>query len=461
MRLFIRILISLSVLETTAQNWEVVSTGKFNDVIVSVMCDSVHSKVIVSGTGITHIGNLNTRGVASWNGIKWDSLAGGINTHNKSFQLYPQGALSAGISYNGNFLAGGYFSSIGGVNITGLALWNGTKWDSLPKRAFRFGQQVIVNGFLKKGNLLYIIGMFDTIAGQPTNGIATWDGTNFNSILLPIDSNFQSITSITEYQNEIYITGGAFVGGKVDVLKYNGSSWVSTTGGGFTGPFAGPKNLVVYNNELYAGGYFDQVYGNAGNNIIKWDGTHWSDVGFGTIGSYLEINKMLVYHNKLWIFGYFSKAANSFAGNVAVYDGTTWCGLKDTLDNIVASATIFNDTIYISGAFLKANSDSVEYIAKLKDPSLYNQCINVVSINELSEINQINVFPNPTTSILNITDKENQLQSATIEIKNYLGQTVFSSPFTPQINLQSLSAGMYFLTVEDKYSKKTVKIIKQ
>jgi AAA15 family ATPase/GTPase len=73
----------------------------------------------------------------------------------------------------------------------------------------------------------------------------------------------------------------------------------------------------------------------------------------------------------------------------------------------------------------------------------------------------ISIYPNPTTSFLNIVDKDNQLQNATIQIKNYLGQIVLSSPFTSQINLQNLSAGMYFLTVKDKDYLKTFKIIRE
>jgi hypothetical protein len=75
--------------------------------------------------------------------------------------------------------------------------------------------------------------------------------------------------------------------------------------------------------------------------------------------------------------------------------------------------------------------------------------------------NHIPIYPNPTTSFLNIVDKDNQLQNETIQIKNYLGQVVFCSPFANQINLQNLSAGMYFLTIQDKSSSKTVKFIKQ
>ncbi|MCF8423655.1 MAG: T9SS type A sorting domain-containing protein [Bacteroidia bacterium] len=33
--------------------------------------------------------------------------------------------------------------------------------------------------------------------------------------------------------------------------------------------------------------------------------------------------------------------------------------------------------------------------------------------------------------------------------------------FTTQINLQNLTAGMYFLTIQEKSTSKTVKIIKQ
>ena len=53
------------------------------------------------------------------------------------------------------------------------------------------------------------------------------------------------------------------------------------------------------------------------------------------------------------------------------------------------------------------------------------------------------------------------IQNSTIEIKNYLGQIVLSSPFTSQINLSNLSVGMYFLTIQDKSNSKTVKIIKK
>jgi hypothetical protein len=88
--------------------------------------------------------------------------------------------------------------------------------------------------------------------------------------------------------------------------------------------------------------------------------------------------------------------------------------------------------------------------------------VNSTGIVSSSEIeNNFKIYPNPTNSILNIIDSKKQLQNSTIEIKNYLGQVVFSSPFNTQFNLSNLSVGLYFLTIQDKSNNKTVKIIKE
>ncbi|MCD6017540.1 MAG: Secretion system C-terminal sorting domain [Bacteroidetes bacterium] len=70
------------------------------------------------------------------------------------------------------------------------------------------------------------------------------------------------------------------------------------------------------------------------------------------------------------------------------------------------------------------------------------------------------LFPNPTTSILYFADDYNEFKNFTIEIKNWLGQSVYSSLFTSQIDMSNFSTGMYFLTIKDMPSFKPVKIIK-
>lgn len=81
----------------------------------------------------------------------------------------------------------------------------------------------------------------------------------------------------------------------------------------------------------------------------------------------------------------------------------------------------------------------------------------------ISEINEINfyLYPNPTNSVLNITDEYNQLQNTTIEIKNTLGQIVLLAPFSKELNVSELSSGIYFLIVQSRDRKKIVKVIKE
>jgi hypothetical protein len=453
-----------------SQNWDSITGGHFKYFPERVMFDSVHNELIVSSKFIIKVGNLPTRGICRWNGSRWDSLAGGINTDSKSFNTYPGGNALACIPYNGKLLVGGMFRSIGDIMTTSLALWDGTKWDSLPKRAFRTGGYVPqINGFFKKGNLLYITGNFDTIAGQKATGLATWDGTNFNPIILPMGSGFQGTSSITEYKNELYILGSGFIVGTnndaLDVFKYNGVSWSSVTGTGVLGGFSGVFGLVVFQNELYLYGHFTKADGNAGNNVMKWDGTSWKDVDFGNQLYYTNVSKMLVLKNKLWAVGSFDEVEGKPTSKIAVYDGYSWCGLVDSLDNNILTATIYNDTIYAGGGFWSCNGDSsINRLVKLKNPDLYRNC-HFDDHTIKTESYDFNLFPNPFTDNVTIQiDNTYTLIDTKISITNNLGQLLlvfYPTTNNQLLNVASLSSGMYYLTLSDNSNKKIVKIIKQ
>jgi len=83
-----------------------------------------------------------------------------------------------------------------------------------------------------------------------------------------------------------------------------------------------------------------------------------------------------------------------------------------------------------------------------------------VGINELDKENSFDIYPNPTNSILNIKSNNQQLQNATIEIKNTLGQVIYFDVYAPQIHISNLPSGIYFLTINNKEDKRTIKFIK-
>ena len=83
-----------------------------------------------------------------------------------------------------------------------------------------------------------------------------------------------------------------------------------------------------------------------------------------------------------------------------------------------------------------------------------------VGINEFDKQNSFDIYPNPTNSILNIKSNYQQLQNATIEIKNTLGQLVYFDVYLPQINISYLPSGIYFITLNHKETKRTIKFVK-
>lgn len=148
---------------------------------------------------------------------------------------------------------------------------------------------------------------------------------------------------------------------------------------------------------------------------------------------------------------------------------TIWLDIFNATGNTVK--TYYNATVLSSGTYtLNFDGDTLLngiYFVRLKINSAIQTVkliknVNAVGINESSilEYNFV-IYPNPTTSIINISDEQKHFQNTTIDIKDYLGHVVYTSPFNSQIDLHNLSAGMYFLTMQNGHHSNTVKIIKQ
>jgi hypothetical protein len=129
-----------------------------------------------------------------------------------------------------------------------------------------------------------------------------------------------------------------------------------------------------------------------------------------------------------------------------------------TIGNFNSNAN--TDTLYTgtNNPFFADAGTAYYYIDSV---SLYDSLDYVTNIKNHENDFKINIYPNPIISTLNIVDENNKLQNTTIEIKNSLGQIFLKTPFSNQIDLSNLAAGMYFLSIEDKSNKKTIKFIKQ
>ncbi len=85
-----------------------------------------------------------------------------------------------------------------------------------------------------------------------------------------------------------------------------------------------------------------------------------------------------------------------------------------------------------------------------------------VSVNERNAShNDLHVFPNPATSVLQISSKTELWNDAQIEIQDARGRTVLKQPFATSIDISSLAQGLYVVTVKNDMGRRSFKIMKE
>ncbi len=122
------------------------------------------------------------RGIAKWNGTAWDSLGYGVG----DFILGWDGTVNAIVEYQNKLVAAGMFRRAGSDTVYNIAMWDGTSWSSLGSGMYdsniggSYNEDVY--DLYADGNDLYAAGRFKKAGGIIANGIAKWDGTNWDSL---------------------------------------------------------------------------------------------------------------------------------------------------------------------------------------------------------------------------------------------------------------------------------------
>ncbi|MBI2722805.1 MAG: T9SS type A sorting domain-containing protein [Bacteroidetes bacterium] len=436
-----KIIISLfSFFSITAisQNWVQVGLGAYSCGygVQKLYADPVNN-LLYAGGNFRTTGSDTIKGIARWNGVKWDSLGSGLK--------YPGKAL--GIAYyNGELYVAGNFTKVGGIQTNAIAKWNGTTWSAVPP-----GIGTVVFDLYIYNNQLFVGGMFAPIDTTISKAIVRRIGNGWYSVGNP-QWSITKIKTIQNYNGEIY-AAGSFEADSRNILRWNGNVW-QTVGNGIigNGSIDVPINkMIVYQNKLYIAGNFITQDGNAGNNIVSWDGNTFSDVGGGTG----QIFDMTVYNNKLYVVGNFSNAGGIVANNIAYWDGTNWCGLGSSFNGYINAIEVFNNELYVGGGFSSIDGNSVNYVAKWTGGAFISACgNNAIGIPEIGlQQNEITIYPNPIGNVLNISDKQNQLEKSTIEISNTLGQLIFKTNYLKSIDVSKLSQGVYAIKITTSGSK--------
>jgi hypothetical protein len=266
---------------------------------------------VVAGGLFTSAGGVSANRIARWNGSMWSPLGSGMSDHVYALAVLP----------NGDLVAGGQFTIAGGVSANRIARWNGSMWSPLGS-GISGGPTPYVNALavLQNGDLV-AGGSFGSAGGISAVNIARWNG----SVWSPLGSGVNDrVAALAELPSGDLVAAGNFMlaGGTSAnyIARWNGSTWspLGTGVGGTTFPSVSAL-AVQPNGDLVATGDFRLAGAVSANYIARWNGSVWSPLGSGLGGPGLpEVRDLTVLPNgDLVAGGRFTTAGGIVAPHIA------------------------------------------------------------------------------------------------------------------------------------------------
>lgn len=425
-----------------AGSWSSLDSGT-NGLVQTLATDDEGN--VYHGGSFSQAGDIVANNIALWNeSFGWKVFGSGSN-----------GTINAlKIDSNGNLYAGGSFSEIDGISANNIAVWNGVQWSALGSGidGVVYALETDIN------NNLFVGGIFEKVNGINARNIAFWNGGQW-SVLTDITTQNtgtnNEIRSLAFDENDILYVGGNFdeAGGKTAnrIATWDGSNW-GTLGSGTSG-FV--QAIVATSTDVYIGGNFAMVDNKIVNRIAKWnkDSSSWSTLGNGLNNN---VNALIHDGNYLYAGGSFDIAYNNEADGVIVNNIARWSDdnkwealgtLKEVGVDIKLNALVFSSEsmqkIFAGGNFTKAGSIDANNIA------LWNSSISL-DVSDYNKIKKVNVFPNPTSGIVHLTEENDWI------LVNTLGITIYKDK-GKRLDISNLNAGIYFLKIANGSSFKIIK----
>lgn len=346
-----------------------------------VLALTVYNGDLIAGGSFITGGAVGIDSVARWNGVAWQSLGSGMG--------YTPRVRSLAV-YENELIVGNRMYRSGDDVVAEILAWNGEAWRPLGggmtgSAAGPYPEIYTLTAY--QGELI-AGGYFTTAGGVTANGVASWNGTRWQPLGNGI---YGTVWALTVYNGEL-IAGGSFP--SVDgvtvshIARWNGSVW-RPLGSGMSNEDYYPvsvRAMAVYNGELFAGGRFLTAGGVTCNNIARWNGSAWQPLGSGTEGIVLSLT---VYNGELVAGGGFTTAGGVSVNRIARWNGTDWQPMGSGLNDTVYALTGHNDELIAGGSFTTAGDQVSAYWARWKAPL---PVIDQQPISQMSPLGQAAVF---------------------------------------------------------------------
>jgi hypothetical protein len=204
------------------------------------------------------------------------------------------------------------------------------------------------------GPALYVAGEDDS----GFRGVARWDGERWSHLGAGMNGD---VNALVVYNDEL-IAGGNFThaGGMTvnRVARWNGREWTALQHGVAGSSTVRVNALAVYDGDLVVAGSFDNASGVAANAIARWDGSAWAALGSG-LGS--QVSALAVHQGELIAGGTFNVGGFS---RIARWNGSSWSALGSGLASSVLALGVHDGDLIAGGGFTSAGGQPASRIAR-------------------------------------------------------------------------------------------------
>jgi hypothetical protein len=436
------IFICMSVQLTYAQNWSDLNSN----IDANPDCFFTDNDTLYIGGHFRTIQNKSIIGLATYSNGNFDSI-GGIT-----------GSVSAICMYQGKLVVAGNIFNDGNL----IAIRNGQAWNILGRT------DRMIHDLKEYKGALYAAGEFTAIDSIACKFIAKYNGSSWDAV----NSNQWKgsvIYTLATYHDSLF-AGGNFIDSTLSIFrvgKFDGTTWYPA-GAGVRTTSVSPAvqkaidvhTLCVFNNELYAGGFF---YGseNVGTNcIMRWNGTSWASVG-QPFNFNNPVNTLTVWNNYLIAAGDFRNPGPGLTYKIARWDQSEWCILGSGMNGQIFKSVTFNDSLFLSGYFTTVDSIAMQRIVKWEggNSTLYCEPNGI----EESSDEIIAAYPNPFNEEFRISI--NGTSDLDLRMFDLLGNQVnidlyFSSYAITVKPVSSIPSGIYLLKIIQDKRSEIIKVIK-
>ncbi len=319
--------------------------------------------VIVAGGWFTTAGGVLASRIALWDGNTWQPLGTGMNGDIGDLVAWDPDGVGP---LQAQLVACGQFSIAGGTPANFIARWDGSTW-----RSFASGMNANVHALVTwdpdgTGPLaaqLVAGGAFTTAGGVPVNRIARWDGSTWHPFGGGMNNPISALTTwdldgIGPSAAQL-VAGGAFTNaGGVPVnriARWDGSAW-HPLGGGMNNPIDAlttwdPDGTGAEAPQLIAGGSFTTADDLTVNCIARWNGRGWQPLGTGMDAMYYPSVSALTTWDpdgvgpqpaQLVAGGTFATADGVSVNNIALWNGAVWLPIAEGTQHSVFALTTWD-----------------------------------------------------------------------------------------------------------------------